>query len=842
MPTPTLTPTATQTTLPTPSPSPTPGPATWTRQFGTGEDEIAYGAAVDESANLILVGYTGGVLPGQSSVGKKDAVVRKYDTYGDELWTRQFGTRENDVAYDVAVDLSGDLVVAGQTYGNLPGQKLAGEADAFLRKYNSSGNELWTQQFGTAHASSALSIAVDGSKNVYVAGTTRGVLPGPNVSGSERIFVRKYDGNGREQWTRQFGSPVDDSAVGVEVDAIGNVYIAGETLGSLPGQTLLGGGDAFLRKYDTAGNELWTRQFGTDGADWAGAVALDGSGNVYVAGGQQGLPLSKRGGTGSLDALLRKYDADGNELWTRQFGTTRRDFAFAVAVDTSDNVFVVGGTEPDTFVRKYDEAGAELWTDQIGFPFTLGGNILLHGVAVDGSGSAYITGAAGKALDGQTGLGGWDALVRKYNPEGYSESPQTVASRSIPVAAVTTSPNRAPSSTSLPATWTRQFGGSSFDAAYGVAVDGSGNVFVAGSTIGVLPCQPPTCRMDAFLRKYDIYGNELWTRQFGSPENDGALDVAVDGSGNAYVVGQTRTSLPDQTSAGHWDAFLRKYDTEGKELWTRQFGSTALDVALSATLDGSGNVYVAGETGGVLLGKRFGGSGDIFVRKYDEAGNEVWTRQFADTYHDGTTHAVADASGNVYVFGKVAAPSVGEAFKSHPFVWKFDPTGREVWTLQFGTATSDSGRSIAVDSSGHLYVAGVHGVSATESPQVFLRMYNSQGDELWSSSFELGFGTGPLGLAAGVTDDVYMFGHTVRGVFIRKYDNAGGELWTRQFGIPLTRNIHVFLGDVAADQFGNLYAVGRASRALPGQTAAGHFDAIVRKYDRDGYTEVTLPR
>lgn len=112
------------------------GNVLWTRQFGTGYDSEAEAVTVDFQGNIVVVGGTGGVLPGQTSAGRWDAFIRKYDPHGDELWTKQFGTSEDDAALDVAVDPRGNVVVVGYTRGVLLGQTSAGRADAFVRKYS----------------------------------------------------------------------------------------------------------------------------------------------------------------------------------------------------------------------------------------------------------------------------------------------------------------------------------------------------------------------------------------------------------------------------------------------------------------------------------------------------------------------------------------------------------------------------------------------------------------------------------------------------------------------------------------------------------------------------------
>ena len=253
----------------------------WIRQFGSAGPP-AYDAAqtVDADGNVYVAGYTDGTLPGQTGSGSQDAFVRKYDADGNELWTRQFGTPNDDRTYGISADTSG-VYVTGGTSGTLPGQTSSGNWDAFVRKYDADGNELWTRQFGTSGTDWVLGISSD-SSGVYLAGNTTGIFPGQTSSSGFDAFVRKYDADGNELWTTQFSASPHDRAFDISVDSSG-VYVAGLTYGTLPGQTSSGGYDAFVRKYDTNGNEVWTRQFGTPGNDHALDISSDSSG-VYVAG------------------------------------------------------------------------------------------------------------------------------------------------------------------------------------------------------------------------------------------------------------------------------------------------------------------------------------------------------------------------------------------------------------------------------------------------------------------------------------------------------------------------------------------------------------------------------
>jgi hypothetical protein len=394
----------------------------------------------------------------------------------------------------------------------------------------------WSRQFGSNNYDTAEGVAVDSNGSVLVVGFTDGVLPGQTASGSGDAFIRKYDSAGNELWTRQFGSSSDDSAEGVAVDSSGSALVVGYTYGALPGQTASYTGDNFIRKYDSAGNELWTRQFGSYGAEYAYGVAVDGNGCALVVGYTESA-LPGQTASGPYDAFIRKYDGAGNELWTRQFGSSS-------GVDIAD------------------------------------------GVAVDGNGCALVVGDASGTLPGQTSSGSCDAFIRKYDGEGNE-------------------------------LWTRQFGSNSADWADGVAVDSSGSALVVGYTDSALPGQTSSGSCDTFIRKYDGAGNELWTRQFGSNGADWADGVAVDASGSALVVGHTDSALPGQTSSGLWDAFIRKYDNAGNVVWTRQFGSNSGDLVYGVAVDSSGSALVVGNTDGALPGQTSNGGKDAFIVNYE---------------------------------------------------------------------------------------------------------------------------------------------------------------------------------------------------------------------------------
>jgi hypothetical protein len=311
----------------------------WTRQLGTSSYDESFSVAVDGSGNAYISGWTDGSLGGPNA-GCTDAFLAMYDPAGTLLWTRQLGTGSSAASYSVAIDGSGNAYISGETDGSLGGPN-AGYSDAFLVKYDLFGSLLWARQLGTASYDASWSVAVDGSGNAYISGVTEGSLGGP-IAGIADAFLAKYDTSGVLLWTRQLGTGGWDETNSVAIDSSGNAYISGYTSDSLGGPYAGGGADAFLAKYDASGVLLWKRQLGTSGGDGSNSVAIDSSGNAYISGSTEGSLGSPN--AGGYDAFLAKYDASGSLLWTCQLGTSDYDQSYSVAIDGSGNAYISGLT------------------------------------------------------------------------------------------------------------------------------------------------------------------------------------------------------------------------------------------------------------------------------------------------------------------------------------------------------------------------------------------------------------------------------------------------------------------------------------------------------------------
>lgn len=297
-----------------------------------------------------------------------------------------------------------------------------------------------------------------------------------------------------------------------------------------------------------------------------------------------------------------------------------------------------------------------------------------------------------------------------------------------------------------------------------------------------------------FVVKYNSAGVKQWTRQLGTPEDDFANGIAADAQGKVYVTGVTSGGLDGNSNAGGSgvDMFIVKYDGAGNRQWTRQFGAAGDDEGVGLAIDAQGNVYVAGSTrGGVLDGNINSGGFDLFVVKYDATGTRQWTRVFGTPANDRATGIATDAQGNVYVTGSTGGSpdSSINAGALDLFVVKYDAAGTRQWTRQLGSPGDDFATGIASDTQGNVYVSG-HTTGMLEGSA------NAGGIDC----------------------------------FVVKYDGTGIKQWTRGFGTTADD----FATGIATDAQGNVYVTGYTGGSLDGNTNAGGDDFFIVKYDGSG--------
>ena len=399
-------------------------------------------------------------------------------------------------------------------YAEMPNSTADAECGAAIR------------QFGSPVGDDAARVAIDADGNVYVAGHTAGAIVGESA-GSSDGYVRKFDAHGALAWEEQFGSTGQDKVHDVAVDAAGNVYIVGETSGTLPGGTSTGGeDDAYVIKYGADGVRQATWQFRpiTDNTrNAATSVAVDGEGNVYVAGTTWGGPTEE-------GVYLCKYDSTGTPVWTATDTVDQADTTSFMdprtAVDQYGTAYLAwhkgfpGGLS-DNAVARYTSSSTPDWTTHLN---NLAADLFAPSLGVAAhDDSVYVVGYTTGGLNGDT-FGGEDAYIIKYDALGAQD-------------------------------WSHQFGGVEDDRVEDVAVDASGAVFVVGVTENDFVGTNQGGN-DGFLRKYSLSGVEAWTQQWGTPSADNALGVAPDGEGNAFVAGSTAGELAAENPSGWPDFYV----------------------------------------------------------------------------------------------------------------------------------------------------------------------------------------------------------------------------------------------------------------------------------------------
>ena len=391
----------------------------------------------------------------------------------------------------------------------------------------------------------ANSIAVDGSGNVYVTGYC-------TASGTDYDYATiKYNSSGVMQWEKRYNGPgnLNDYAISIAIDVSGNVYVTGQSEGT--GSNF----DYATIKYNSSGVQQWVQRYNGPGnyADAARSIAVDGLGNVYVTGSGTG------NGTG-VDYATIKYNSSGDSVWVKRYNSNGNsvDAVSKMAVDGSGNVYVTGysagsGTGYDYATIKYNSSGVQQWVKIYNGPGNL--SDYANSISVDNSGNVYV---AGQSRGSGTAE---DYATIKYNSSGDS-------------------------------VWVQRYNGTGnlSDGANSIAVDGSGNVYVTGSSTG------SGTDFDYATLKYNSSGILQWLKRYNGPINssDYANSIALDGSGNVYVTGQS------PGSGLSYDYTTIKYNSSGDSVWVKRYNGPAnsTDNANSIALDGSGNVFVTGQSEG----------------------------------------------------------------------------------------------------------------------------------------------------------------------------------------------------------------------------------------------------
>lgn len=419
-------------------------------------------------------------------------------------------------------------------------------------------------------------------------------------------------------------------------------------------------------------NLVWAKKVGGTNYDIGNSIILDSLGNIYVTGSFKGTVdfdpnsgVSNLTSSGSQDGFVAKYDNLGNYVWAFKIGMSVSpdyDEGKSITIDNLGNIYVAGlvsGTadfDPSTnvanlllpgggaYIAKYDTAGNYAWA--IATPAA-------RYINSDNDGNIYATGNFNNTAD--------------FNPSSNTANLTSSGGSDIALAKYSSNGNYI---------WAFKIGGTNNDYVNDIALDSLDNIYITGYYNGTVDFDPSTNTLnlvsnggaDIFVSKFDSSANLSFATSYGSSGDDAGYGLTVDRNNNIYFTGMfyltvdfdPGNGVANITSNGNADIFIAKIDSVGNYAWANNIsGNGFLEIGYSITTDFANNVYLTGMFDGTtdfdpstgtasIIAK---GNGDIFIAKYDTAGNYVWAKGIGNTNEDRGFGIAVDQFKNVYTTG-----------------------------------------------------------------------------------------------------------------------------------------------------------------------------------------------
>jgi uncharacterized delta-60 repeat protein len=707
-------------------------------------------AAKDAAGNVYLGGYT------VQANANQDYWVAKLDVTGDTAWTWRMDWQGNgqDQITAIETDASGNVVVTGFA------KSINTSSDIVTVKLSSSGDTLWTRAYNNPAGNEddeASTIAIDANGNIAVAGFSDS---DPTAVTNNDYVTLSYTSAGTLQWARTYnglGSQSDKIAQ-VGIDALGNVVVTGRSNN--------GNDDDYVTiKYSSSGTQLWLRADDHGDTDRATCLAITAANDIYVSG------RSDNGATD--DFLTLKINSAGALTWARWYDNVDDDRALALVTDAAGGVCVTGQSDADaTTVRNwdyrtvmYDALGTLVWTQSYGSPFAQ--SDIPSSIAIDASGNVYVT---GNSVVTVTTTGTRNDVTTL----SYSGGNQT---------------------------WAATFGSpANLDDAANVVLPYGTGCLVAGYG------SDATSQKDGLALNYDGSGSLTWEKHYAGAgdNNDNVNAIAVDATGNVFVAGYQVQENQDRNIA------LWKINNTGTTICNKAISGTSTpstDASQGLGLDSLGNAYVGGFVKN--SGQSFAMWWAKYSASCDTTSAHTYNtlNEGSDKIYD----MVTDKQGNLYITGKVDGDATYLGVNDNCFTAKINPLGALVWSRSYASAgtNEDRGSRIMLSAAGNVYVVGKSLIGADYD--IFLLKYDALGVQQWVQTYSGGLGNDePSDLEVDAFDNVYIAGRTAQampGIYdylTLKY--AGATLaWAMTYGGTGNDQAQA----LAVDGLGNVFVTGR---------------------------------
>ncbi|ESU22321.1 hypothetical protein FEDK69T_23040 [Flavobacterium enshiense DK69] len=589
--------------------------------------------------------------------------------------------------------------------------------------------------------------------------------------------------------------------------------------------------------FNAANTAIW------GGTNFGRCIAVDASGNRYVAGYFQGTAdFDPSVGTANLtavgwgDIFIAKYDSNGKYLWAKAFGGGLDDSAISIALNNNGEVYVTGffsatadfdpsaatanltstGNE-DIFIAKYDSNGNYIWAKAFG-----GTNSdYVNSIVVNTDGEVYLTGSFWDTADfdpsvataNLTSAGYDDIFIAKYSSSGSY-------------------------------IWVKGIGGTGFDASNDITLNSSGEVHITGYFSNTVDFDPSASTAnltsaeysDIFIAKYTNNGSYLWAKAMGGAASDSARSLVVNSIGEVYITGDFSNTVDfdpsaataNLTSAGYNDIFIAKYTNNGSYLWAKAMGGFESDLGFSLAVNSSGEVIITGTfswtvdfdpSAATSTLTSVNQSRDIFIAKYNSNGGYLWAAGMGGECDESGFSVVVDNNGRISATGDFCGtadfdPSAGTANLTtggglNCFVSTYTTSGSYINAFAIGGYSSNSfrgqGNCMAKDAFGNVYVAGIFYGTVDFDPSANTAYWTSAGS---------------------------------RDIFIAKYDSNGNYLWSKAVAGPGFDNV----GSLVVNSGGEVYITGYfdqiadfdPSAAVANLNSSGRSDIFIAKYDSNG--------
>ncbi|UCE37744.1 MAG: Ig-like domain-containing protein [Thermoplasmata archaeon] len=667
----------------------------WEKTFGTSNYDYAYSAKQTSDGGFIITGTT-------RSYGAVDynTWLIKTDSSGNEQWNNTFGGSYRDRGEVVHETSDGGFIIAGstQSYG------VGSNWDAWLIKTDSSGNELWNKTFGGSSIDYGEAVQETSDGGYIITGDI-----GSWGAGSWDAWLIKTNETGIEQWNRTFGGDDRDHGRAVLETPDGGFIIAGTTrsYGSVGNWT------AWLIKTDSLGTEIWNKTFNVGDYSYGESLQQTSDGGFIIAGYTYLFSLGHR------DVMLIKTDSSGNEQWNNSIGGNGWDQGYSVQ-ETSDGGYVIAGYTSsfgdgyDAWLIKTDSLGNEVW------------NKIFGGSSGEYTYSVQQTFDGGYIIAGYTysyGAGGTDAYLIKTDSSDVES-------------------------------WSKSFGGASYEYGYSVQQTFDGGFIITGDTSSF-----SVGTSDAWLIKTDSLGNEQWNKTLGSLVGGSGQSVQQTSDGGYIIVGYRWPF-----GGSNYDVWLIRTDSSGNKHWEKTFGGPQHDYGYSVQQTSDDGFILAGGT------MSFGASNyNVWLIKTDSSGNEQWNKTFGVNFADRGYSVQQTTDGGFIIAGYIGGD-----------VWliKTDNNGDEIWNKTFGGASDpDYSYSVQQTTDEGYIIAGETNTYGAGGWDVWLIKTDSFGNEQWNKTFG---GSG--------NDRGYSVQQTFDGGFIItgtidsiKTDSLGNEKWFKFF-------------------------------------------------------------